>query len=118
MEDYARKFYTEIEARGGTVLGPYVKSHMKVKVLCPEGHSCEIIPSSVMNRDRAFCKICSKHEPETSEKEFISRVGAYVRSCDPVECLCNKKHTCFPTPGTIARGGGLCSKCNKSLVRF
>ncbi|MGD6838238.1 hypothetical protein ACQCVL_17170 [Bacillus thuringiensis] len=48
--------------RGYKVLGEYINRNVKVKLLCPEGHEWDVIPTSF--KLGVSCRKCVGHCPE------------------------------------------------------
>jgi len=113
-------FRQRVRNHGGTVLGQYVNSYTPVKCCCPKNHICSPMPSSL--HTQGLCKTCAGHDPAASEQEFINNVaalggtvvGKYKYSSQPVECLCQHDHKCFPRPSDLRKGIGMCARCRQS----
>lgn len=113
-----KRFRSAVESQGGTVVGEYVNSGTGVAVRCKEGHPGNPVPSNVLSGS-GFCKTCVGHSADVAEGKFLVQVGklgctligSYAGAHTPVKMLCPKGHECSPTPQSIRRGQGPCSRC-------
>jgi len=86
---------------------------------CAAGHDCYPIPSG-LQRGQGPCRVCAKHDPVAAEAAFRARIaelggvvlGEYQRAGDPVHCRCPVGHDCYPRPGTLQQGHGMCWACS------
>jgi hypothetical protein len=117
-----QRFIDDIELLGGKVIGEYITQDDPVHCICVNNHDCFPRPSNVSKGKHGMCKKCAGVCPIQSEENFrknIERlggtvVGKYVNSNEGVECLCKNNHTCFPRPGDIRHGDGMCKKCART----
>jgi hypothetical protein len=111
-------FIASIESLGGQVVGKYTKAVNKVECICKNGHICYPLPSGIQQKE-GMCKKCAGNCPEEAEKNFIANierldgrvVGKYLYSYEKVECICKNGHNCYPRPGDVRNGHGMCRKC-------
>lgn len=109
---------------GGKVIGEYKNSCEYVNCICSNGHNCNPQPRSVIS-GQGICKICAKNDHKTAKLNFNKEVeklggrvvGDYVRSNDPVECICSYGHKCKPSLAGLQRGRGICKTCNRKTER-
>ena len=117
LETAKNVFRAKIE-EFGRVEGDYINNSTPVKCICSKGHICFPTPSSVQ-QGHNMCRRCAGNDPETSKKNFYSSMeksghkieGEYVNSHTAVRCICVNGHVCFPTPGRIQQGNGICRIC-------
>jgi hypothetical protein len=107
---------------GGTIIGEYKGSKIKVDCICKNGHSCKPIPNGIQ-QEEGMCRICagndSGRDPETAKDNFLENInnlggtvtGEYINSSTPVECICQNGHPCNPKPNRIQQGNGMCIIC-------
>jgi general stress protein YciG len=124
--DCERRFRTEIERRGGQVVGEYVNSPTPIACVCPAGHPCNPRPNSVLS-GQGMCGICAGKDTDTAALRFYDSVeshgghaiGDYITNHIPVHCRCPWGHDCWPTPSHLSRGyQGLCGQCQREHNAF
>jgi hypothetical protein len=111
-------FISTIEGLGGKVVGKYNGKDIKVECICPKSHICLVRPNSV-RKGFNMCIKCAGQCQEDASANFITRIeklggkvlGEYKNSTTKVECLCSNNHSCFPIPGGIQQGEGMCRIC-------
>lgn len=112
------RFRARIAELGATVAGEYLNTRTPVPLRCPQGHSCNPRPSSVLS-GQGICRVCAGQDPTVSEAAFRARVeelggtvrGRYVNALTPVEVRCAQGHPCAPMPASIQQGQGICGRC-------
>jgi hypothetical protein len=113
-----RKFRENITLMGGIVIGIYEGNKIPVHCICSNGHECLPTPNNI-GSGRGMCLKCVDRCPIESEKNFRKSIslqggeviGKYRNVHTAVECLCVKKHKCYPQPASIQQGRGMCLKC-------
>lgn len=116
--DAEAAFRRRVEELGGTVLGEYVNTQTKVHVRCSAGHDRYPVPSNV-GQGLGFCVTCAGQDTDVAEAAFRARVndlggtvlGPWVNSQTLVHVRCAAGHDCYPRPGHIQQGVGICRKC-------
>ncbi|KAA6448367.1 hypothetical protein DX932_30855 [Bacillus cereus] len=111
-----KNFFDLCKERGYKIIGDYINSNRKVKLLCPEGHEWDVIPTSF--KLGVSCRKCVGHCPEKSKKDFLKRceergytvLGKYVKSSEKVKLLCLFGHQWDVTPTSFKLGTN-CRKC-------
>jgi stress response protein YsnF len=111
-------FRKSIEEIGGKVIGEYKRNNIPVECICPKGHQCNPIPSSIQ-QGQGMCKICAGNDSKTAEINFRKSIeelggkviGEYKGNKISVECICPKGHKCNPRPNDIQKGTGMCKIC-------
>ena len=115
------KFRTRIEELGGTVLETeWLGSSVSHRVICPEGHKCYLKPCNLIPARRGVCRVCSGRDPVAVWAAFRQRVEAmggrvlepgYLGSGKPHHVRCSQGHDCYPAPGNVRQGNGICKAC-------
>ena len=121
-----KNFRSNIENLEAKMIGNYINCSTKIECLCKKGHTYYCTPASV-RLGMGNCLQCKdwsviKIEKRTSEQiyqDFIDDVtklggkviGKYVGSQGKIECICINHHICYPYPGNLRRGKGMCVKC-------
>jgi hypothetical protein len=113
-----KEFIENIERLGGKVIGEYVNNHTSIECLCSKNHKCTPTPTSIQ-KGCGMCLKCVNQCSVETKNNFIENIeklggkviGKYINNTTPVECLCIKKHICFPQPIHIRRGQGMCIIC-------
>lgn len=112
-------FFNNVKTQEGKVLGEYVNSNTKVKCICKLGHICFPLPTNIQQGHR-MCILCSDKDNEIAETNFYTSItdkhkgkviGKYTNNYTKVECICENGHICFPIPGNIQQGRGICITC-------
>lgn len=107
------------EENGCEVVSLAYKSYkINMEFRCPKGHM-RIISTSQFRNNPLGCRVCYENSSIEPEKNFLINVekiggkviGKYKNISTRVECECSNGHICFPIPGHIQRGGGMCKKC-------
>lgn len=89
-------------------------------VRCPVGHDGYPRPNDVQQGD-GICWACSGHNPAVAEAAFLARLEALgatplyekwlgVNASHHVRCKAG--HDCYPSPGRLKRGSGICRYCH------
>lgn len=113
------RFLINIEKLGGKVIGRYNGSNTKVECLCSNNHICYPVPVKIQS-GRGMCRKCKGNCPIEAEKNFVDNVnklggkiiGKYTGKDNSVKCECVNGHICFPRPGNLRNGQGMCVKCS------
>lgn len=115
-----REFRERVEALGGIVLEPtWLGANAGHRVRCSAGHETTPRPSNVRNRGR-ICRTCAGRDPRLAEREFRARVAelggvilepAWRGANTPHRAHCSAGHECFPQPGHLRAGRGMCRIC-------
>jgi hypothetical protein len=113
-----KTFYKKVNDLGGTVIGEYKGSKIKVDCICKNGHSCKPIPNGIQQGE-GMCRICAGNDSETAKQNFYKNIenlggtviGEYKNTDTPVECICKEGHPCNPRPHGIQQGHGMCIIC-------
>ena len=88
-------------------------------VRCPAGHDCYPKPAHVRD-GRGICRACAKRDPATAAAAFRARVAAqgatlleqdWLGANEPHLARCSEGHLCYPTPGHVSQGHGVCRAC-------
>ena len=112
-------FRARLADLGAEMLGPYVNSKTPVAVRCAAGHDCMPAPGSVISGHGA-CLRCAGMDMADSEAKFLVRLAelgaepAYDRyrgANKPHRVICAGGHECFPRPGGVRLGRGVCVTC-------
>lgn len=115
-----RRRLTEL---GATLLESYRNTTTPHRVLCAAGHECYPRPHTVLAGCGA-CRACAGKDPAAAEAAFRARLaelgatplyekwrgrdqGHHVR--------CAAGHDCWPRPGGVQQGEGVCRKCRGML---
>lgn len=113
-----KQFKIRIEKLGGKLIGEYDGNHVPVECLCKKNHICWPSPASIQ-QGRGMCLKCADKCPIQAAENFNINIekmggkviGQYVNCDTGVECLCDKNHTCRPSPTCIQQGQGMCCSC-------
>lgn len=114
------KFYARLAELEAVCLEPaWLGAHVPHRVSCCQGHDCRPRPSDV-NRGKGVCPQCAGNYLGRSEPAFnerlvelgATRLGtAWVNVDTPIHVRCANGHDCWPRPGGVIRGGGVCADC-------
>ncbi len=104
------------EKENFTVMGEYIGTHNKIKMLCPVKHEIEITPNHFKSGDR--CKVCSRRCPIQAEEELyeiaeerdFKVAGQYINNHTKISMICPNNHTISINPSSFKAGYG-CSQC-------
>ncbi|PFU37423.1 hypothetical protein COK86_28900 [Bacillus cereus] len=115
-EEVKKIFLKSCQDRGYKILGKYVDSRTKVKLLCPSGHEWEVTPSEFKRGTN--CKNCISKLTKKLRKEFFDLCNSrgyvvldkYVNSNTKVSLLCPSGHEWEVKP-TVFKRGTTCRKC-------
>jgi hypothetical protein len=74
---------------------------------------------AVSHTQGKHCRKCARNSPEQSWENFVKNIeklggkvtGEYKGKDVPVECICKNGHICYPQPGNINNGQGMCKIC-------
>lgn len=115
-----REFRERIEELGGTVLEEaWLGANAAHRVRCAQGHETTPKPANVRVRGR-FCRTCARRDPRLAETEFrasIATLGGELLepewrgANEPHRARCAAGHMCFPRPGHLRAGRGMCRTC-------
>ena len=112
-------FRARVAELGGTVLGEYQSANKKVHIRCPVGHDSYPRPADVAN-GVGMCHPCSGRDPAVGEAKFLARLrelGAtplyetWRGTERPHYVRCAAGHDCYPRPGNVRQGQGVCLTC-------
>jgi hypothetical protein len=112
-------FRSRLAEYGAELLEPYRGNKTKVHFRCAAGHDCYAQPCYVLTGGGP-CRACAGKDPVTAEAAFLARlaelgaVPLYEKYCGNarghhVKCACG--HDCWPRPGDVQQGDGICAKC-------
>lgn len=113
-----QNFIDNVTNLGGRVVGEYKGAHVRVECICSNDHTCHPLPND-LQQGVGICSKCVGLCTVQAEQNFIDNVaslggkivGKYVNSKTKVECICSKGHRCFPIPGGLTAGQGMCLEC-------
>jgi hypothetical protein len=89
------------------------------KVRCINGHICYPAPAN-LSRGVGICTVCVDSDWRKAEIAFrknLALLGAkpayykYEGKDKPHKVICSAGHECFPRPGNVRRGVGICAPC-------
>lgn len=115
----AAAFRARVAEQGGTVLGTYVNIRTAVLIRCKAAHEWTVQPRAVQ-QGQGICGVCSEWDPVAAWAAFVTQVAArggtvlepeWVGADIPAHVRCKVGHDCWPTPGNVRRGRGICHKC-------
>lgn len=111
--------------RHAIVNGKYLGAHVPAECTCPFGHKCWPRPNGVQ-QGHNMCLRCVGQDPIQAKEDFYRNIterydpltgrhatvdGKYINNHMSVECTCQFGHKCWPRPGNILSGQGMCLKC-------
>ena len=119
-EQARERFMAIVEARGGIVVGEYVKSYQKVTIICELNHRFEKIPSNVITCG-TWCRKCSNTCPIQAKENFellinkrnATMVGTYINCKTKVHIKCENNHDFYIAHCNTAKGSW-CPSCGKN----
>jgi hypothetical protein len=111
-------FRARLAELGAELLEPYRNSLSPHRVRWAAGHECAPRPADVQ-RGRGICRTCAGNDAAAAEAAFRTRLaelGAellepYRTNHFPVRVRCVAGHECFPRPGHVQQGDGICRTC-------
>lgn len=112
-------FLAFLAAAGATSLEPaWTGIHRPHRLRCAEGHLVDPNPGRVL-AGTGICRVCSGRDPVATEAAFravLAERGAvllepYKRADRPHHVRCAAGHDCYPQPGNVLYGGGICWDC-------
>ena len=122
-----KNFYKRIDDLGGTVIGEYKGSDIRVECRCKNDHLCNPNPESIQ-QGGGMCNECPRNSSEIAEQNFRDNIeklggtviGEYKGSRIQVKCKCKNDHICNPAPNYIKRGYNMCNKgiCKNTEKNF
>ena len=108
-------FRARVVAQGGTVLGQYVNSKTKVKVMCEFGDIWDPIPNNITSGK--WCDVCGYIDDKAREKFYLivqqkggRVIGQYVDAKTYIAIICKADHVWDVKPYCI-NGGQWCRIC-------
>lgn len=113
-------FKDRVSKLGGTVLeDKYLGKDRPHKVVCKAGHSTSKRPSGLRD-GQGLCLTCANKDPIEAENGFHERVenlggtvlGKWINALTPTHVICRNGHDCYPRPGNIKQGRGICRFCS------
>ncbi len=113
-------FRAALAELGAALLEPaWLGSRAPHRVRCAEGHMCWPRPDDV-RRGGGLCRTCAGKDPAAAEAAFRTRLrklGAellepvWLGVDTPHRVRCATGHECFPHPGNVQQGRGICRTC-------
>ncbi len=114
------QFKTRVEAQGGTVLEPKWRGALKPhRIRCSRGHERSPRPADVQ-QGKGICFACSGRDSVIAEENFNARLAEFGATLleskwlgkdAPHHVRCAQGHDCYPAPGGIRGGQGICWQC-------
>jgi hypothetical protein len=116
--DSEAAFRARLDELGVTLLGPYKDAVTPHRAKCAQGHACQPTPHHVV-RGGGACRVCAGQDSAVSEaafREALAAAGAtllepYKNAVTPHRVRCAEGHECWPRPGTVRAGHGICAAC-------
>lgn len=115
-----RAFRNHVAELGGVVLEPkWLGANAPHRVRCAAGHESTPRPGNVRDRGR-ICRTCANRDPLLAEREFRARVdqlggnlleSSWLGVNTPHRVICARGHECYPRPGHLRSGRGICRSC-------
>lgn len=113
-------FRARLEELGATLVEPdWLGSKAKHRAICAAGHSCTPTPNYVQSGG-GICRVCVGHDVAAAEAAFRARLldlGAvplyetWLGTSAPHHVRCRAGHDCYPRPGNVSQGWGICGAC-------
>lgn len=112
-------FRARLAELGATLLEPmWLGAAKPHHVRCACGRDSYPRPADVRN-GAGICVTCAGKDPATAEANFRARLAAlgaellepYINSQAPHHVRCASGHDCYPTPGNVSQGHGICPAC-------
>lgn len=113
-------FRARLEELGATLVEPeWLGSKAKHRAICAAGHSCTPTPNYVQGGG-GICRVCAGRDVAAAEVAFRRRLldlGAeplyetWLGSNVPHHVRCRAGHDCYPQPGNVSQGWGICAAC-------
>lgn len=99
-----------IVAQSGTIISPYIKSDVKMRIKCRSGHAFDIAPDYIMSG--SWCNLCAKNNVDVAREKFYSiiedkggkAIGEYFDSTQKVEIKCKDGHKFLMAPSCVNQG--------------
>jgi hypothetical protein len=114
------EFREFVAQRGGRVLEPeWLGALTPHRVICNAGHHCRPTPANA-RKGKGICRVCARRDPVTAETAFRARLaelGAellepeWLGNHRPHHVRCPNGHDCWPQPGSVRGGQGICRLC-------
>lgn len=128
MNNHQQRMYKLVTERaqnkGWTVISKYfISDATKMNFLCAQGHPRSVTPSDLRNsRDRLLCDECNGRARHLCIQRFHDSIaalggkviGEYKGRNIGVHVQCAFGHDCYPCPGSIASGQGMCKICTQT----
>jgi hypothetical protein len=115
-----QKFRQRIAELGGTCLYEEWEGTQKPHhVRCANGHDCNPRPNGIQQGE-GICRVCARRDPATAEQNFRNRIAELGGTClyeswqgsnMPHYVRCSAGHDCYPRPGGVRNGQGICRIC-------
>lgn len=108
-----------IELGGVPLFDVWLGNHTAHRARCPRGHECQPIPT-VLQRGGGMCRTCVGQDPAAAEAWFkakLAELGAvplyseWKGTGHPHLVRCSAGHECWPRPGGLRGGKGVCRTC-------
>jgi hypothetical protein len=119
-EKAKEKFIQTVKNKSGVVIGEYINSHTKIKVMCVKGHEWDAVPSSV--NAGFWCRACAGTCPIEGYKRLLDIVtlnkgeilSSYINSQTKVTFRCEFGHIWETCPSNITNSNCWCTVCSES----
>ena len=118
------KFHLRLEQLGAELLEPeWLGSWTPHRVRCANGHVCRPIPATVVY-GAGVCRTCVGNDSEAAAAAFQARLtelGAELLEPEwlgkdrPHRARCANGHDCWPQPGNVRAGVGICPTCRGKI---
>lgn len=88
-------------------------------IRCAEGHDAYPRPNGVQQGE-GLCRTCAGNDPAAAEAAFRERLAAigavplyekWLGAGEPHRVRCAAGHVCYPRPGSVSQGQGVCRVC-------
>jgi hypothetical protein len=115
-EEAKEKFHNMVKSKGGTVIGEYINTRTKTKILCSQHHEWDPKPNWIMNG--RWCPTCAGLNPDVAKEKFhriIEEKGGklltpYVNAKTKCLIQCKNLHQWEKKPRYI-NAGDWCREC-------
>lgn len=114
------EFRARLAELGATPLyGTWLGVGQPHRVRCASGHECHPRPSG-LQQGEGICRTCARNDPSAAEAVFRERLAGmgarplfqeWGGSDTPHHVLCSAGHDCYPRPGNVRSGWGICKTC-------
>lgn len=114
-------FRARLTELGAELLEPrYLGARVKHRITCAAGHEVFQMPNR-LQQGTGLCRKCSGTDPGVAEERFRARVEAlggrvlydkWNGTDQPHYVECREGHPCYPRPGSVNFGQGICLTCS------